>query len=333
MPSREHRLARGGLLLLLAQQPAAALVISQPLRSAAPLRAAPPVAMAAADLAPGDKVAIIGASGNVGRLVALRLASSFKVAAVSRDPSRVRSFLPDSVELCRADLTERAQLEAALADASAVVICSGTTAFPTKAWSKTGKDGVALPVLRALADSDWKWGGMLAALDEAGYNTPNNVDTVGTKAILSAWAAASRTRKRLVLLSSIGVDRRAQMPFPILNACGVLDAKAAAEESIRADAASGGYSYTIVRPGQLFGGPYDNNVYLGTLFQLDKDRPQDVQLARGDTLVGDTVRSTLAEVIATMLETGDARDVDFSCVNVDGEPPSADALRQRLAAM
>ena len=82
MPSREHRLARGGLLLLLAQQPAAALVISQPLRSAAPLRAAPPVAMAAADLAPGDKVAIIGASGNVGRLVALRLASSFKVAAM-----------------------------------------------------------------------------------------------------------------------------------------------------------------------------------------------------------------------------------------------------------
>ena len=26
--------------------------------------------------------------------------------------------------------------------------------------------------------------------------------------------------------------------------------------------------YTIVRPGQLFGGPYDNNYYLGTLFQV-----------------------------------------------------------------
>lgn len=32
-----------------------------------------------------------------------------------------------------------------------------------------------------------------------------------------------------------------------------------------------GYKYTFVRPGQLFGGPYDNNYYLGTLFQLDKD--------------------------------------------------------------
>ena len=27
------------------------------------------------------------------------------------------------------------------------------------------------------------------------------------------------------MLSSIGVQRRTQMPFPVLNACGVLDAK------------------------------------------------------------------------------------------------------------
>ena len=66
------------------------------------------------------------------------------------------------------------------------------------------------------------------------------------------------------------------MPFPILNACGVLDAKAAAEDSLVADATAAGYSYTIVRPGQLFGGPYDNNYYLGTLFQLDKDASEQV---------------------------------------------------------
>ena len=56
------------------------------------------------------------------------------------------------------------------------------------------------------------------------------------------------------------------MPFPVLNACGVLDAKAAGEAAIKADAEAAGYSYTILRPGQLFGGPYDNNYYLGTLF-------------------------------------------------------------------
>ena len=86
-----------------------------------------------------------------------------------------------------------------------------------------------------------------------------------------------------MLLSSVGVVRRDEMPYPILNACGVLTAKASAEAAIKADAEKGGYSYTFVRPGQLFGGPYDNNVYLGTLFQLDKDADErDVLLGRGD---------------------------------------------------
>ena len=93
------------------------------------------------------------------------------------------------------------------------------------------------------------------------------------------------------------------MPYPILNACGVLTAKASAEAAIKADAEKGGYAYTFVRPGQLFGGPYDNNVYLGTpLFQLDKDADErDVLLGRGDVTLNDdpqlgTLRSTLAEV-------------------------------------
>jgi hypothetical protein len=61
--------------------------------------------------------------------------------------------------------------------------------------------------------------------------------------------------------------------------------------------ARGGYDACVVRPGQLFGGPYDNNYYLGTLFQLDKDaQTRGVAMARGDTLLGDTLRSTLAEV-------------------------------------
>ena len=54
---------------------------------------------------PGDKVAVVGASGNVGKLVTLRLSDSFKVTGISRNPSRVRDFLPaDKVELCQADL-------------------------------------------------------------------------------------------------------------------------------------------------------------------------------------------------------------------------------------
>ena len=97
----------------------------------------------------------------------------------------------------------------------------------------------------------------------------------------------------------------------------------------------GGYSYTIIRPGQLFGGIHDNkyvghevglcslcpfansdtrlfwlyvllrSYYLGTLFRLDEDAAtQDLEVAKGDELLGDTLRSTLAEVTAQICEGG-----------------------------
>ena len=89
-----------------------------------------------------------------------------------------------------------------------------------------------------------------------------------------------------------------------------------------------------MRPGQLFGGPYDNNYYLGTLFQLDKDaETREVEVGRGDVLLGDTLRSTLAEVTAQAMESGTALDLDFAVVNQKGDAPSVEAVRQRLAAL
>jgi len=71
------------------------------------------------------------------------------------------------------------------------------------------------------------------------------------------------------------------------------------EIGIQDSAKERGYSYTIIRRGQLFGGSYDNNYYWGTLFQLDKDEAMhDVVVGEGDELLGDTLRSTLAEVKA-----------------------------------
>ena len=222
------------------------------------------------------------------------------------------------------------QLQAALEGVQALVICTGTTAFPTKAWSKSQGEDVTLPVLSALFEAKFDKDAAIAKLDADGFNTPKNIDERANLAILEAWKASGSERKRCVLMSSIGVQRKDQMPFPILNTCGVLSAKSAAEAALKADAALSGYAYTVVRPGQLFGGPYDNNVYLGTLFQLDKENPQDVELAVGDTLLGDTLRSTLAEVIAQTLEA--VANFDFAVVNVDGTPPSVEALRERLTA-
>jgi uncharacterized protein YbjT (DUF2867 family) len=99
-----------------------------------------------APLASGDTVAVVGASGNVGKLVALRLADSFKVRGIVRAPAvnRVRGWFGDRVTLHAAELNDPAALTAALEGVNAVVLCMGTTAFPTKAWA--APSGGVLPL-------------------------------------------------------------------------------------------------------------------------------------------------------------------------------------------
>ena len=74
-----------------------------------------------------------------------------------RDASKVAGFLGDKVELFEADLNDSQQtapLEAALDGAQAVVICTGTTAFPTRAWSADGEQDVTVPVLKVTQPTD-----------------------------------------------------------------------------------------------------------------------------------------------------------------------------------
>ncbi|KAL7528675.1 hypothetical protein ACHAXR_002567, partial [Thalassiosira sp. AJA248-18] len=305
-------------------------------------------------LQPGDTIAVIGASGNVGKLVALRLSDTYNVNGIVRDASSIRSFFEgrsDKIKLYEANLLDEMKamennnnesttkcptsLLDPLRNANAIVICTGTTAFPTKAWTKSGEEGVTNDVLKALLDNSFSVKEAIASLDADGLNTPNNVDAKSNEFVVQAWNdACTVAQKRIIMLSSIGVQRRTTMPFPILNACGVLDAKATGETAIENSAKENGYSYTIIRPGQLFGGPYDNNYYLGTLFQLDKDAAtQDVVFGRGDELLGDTLRSTLAEVTAQICEGDCARDMDFAVVNEKGESPSVEVVQERLNAL
>jgi len=298
-------------------------------------------------LQPGDTVAVVGL-GNVGKLVALRLSDTYKVNGIVRNANSVKSFFEgreDKISLFETDLLDEVSsmetknrsdsLLFALRDANAIVICTGTTAFPTEAWSRSGQFSVTSTVISALLDSKFDVPQALLSLDTQGLNTPNNVDNRANKLILDAWKKACKVkRKRAIMLSSIGVKRRESMPFPILNACGVLDAKAAGEQALQDAAVEGGFSYTILRPGQLFGGPYDNNYYLGTLFQLDKDsKTRDVDIGRGDELLGDTLRSTLAEVTAQLLEGDCAKDMDFAVVNVKGDAPTEEGVREKLEAL
>ena len=293
-------------------------------------------------LQPGDTIAVLGASGNVGKLVTLRLSDTYNVHGVTRNVASLAPFVQgrSNIKLFQVDLLNEMKgdgknLIPALEGAHAIVICTGTTAFPTKAWSRTGEADIAGTVLSTLVENKFSVQDALRSLDREGFNTPSNVDAKANEFVLRMWQQAAKVvKKRAIMLSSIGVKRRQSMPFPILNACGVLDAKAAGEDALQQCAAESGFAYTIIRPGQLFGGPYDNNYYLGTLFQLDKDAAtQDVQLGLGDELLGDTLRSTLAEVTAQVCETDLARDMDFACINVKGETPSLETIRARLQGL
>ena len=120
-------------------------------------------------------------------------------------------------------------------------------------------------------------------------------------------------------MTSVGVDRTNEMPFVILNLFGVLDAKRAGEDAIKQSAQesnNNNFSYSIIRPGRLVGGPY-TNLDLAKLFQVEGGATNGVTLEKGDTLLGDCKRDVAAEAVLQCLENVECNDVEFSMVSND----------------
>jgi hypothetical protein len=156
-------------------------------------------------------------------------------------------------------------LAVAIKGVDALVLATGTTAFPSDKWGKNRE------------------------------YTPQKVDDEGIKKVVEAVQAVNSQEgprvERVTMLSSIGVKRRWQFPFTFLNWFGVLDAKAAGEEAIiqvhllssHASAGDTGckltdktvqgaekanYKYAIVRPGRLVGGPYTGTPDVASLLKV-----------------------------------------------------------------
>ncbi|KAJ8599699.1 hypothetical protein CTAYLR_004715 [Chrysophaeum taylorii] len=287
---------------------------------------------------PKKTVAVVGASGNVGKLVTRRLLDEgHAVRAVVRTPQsadRLAAFLDDATPEVRvADIADPgSDLEAALGGVAAVVVCTGTTAFPTTAWAggDVGVDDVPRVVLATWWECGFDVRATIDKLSERGMQTPDVVDAVGVERLA---AALGDDLDHVVLMSSLGVTRRTAFPFTILNAAGVLDAKARGEAAVVCAARARGAAFTILRPGQLFGPPYDNDTYLGTIAKLDKDLgTRAVAIAKGDDAAGDTLRSTLADVIVQALHTPAVRNTDFTVLTVKGPSPSKNDLAAQLEA-
>ncbi|CAB1099249.1 unnamed protein product [Ectocarpus sp. CCAP 1310/34] len=258
-------------------------------------------AAAGGEILEGDTVVVVGASGGIGRLVTQSLASTgkYKVKGLVRNLEKAKEALLSSagggleIELEQGDILDESSLVAAMKGAACVVACTGTTAFPSKRWK--------------------------------GGNTPDAVDNLAVGNMLRA-AAGGGSLKRFVLLSSVGVTRADKFPFVILNAFGVLDAKAKGEAAVRKAAKEGGFGYSIVRPGQIKGDPF--LAYSNSGAALSPDAPEKgsakrmVSLRQGDSEAGDVNPSSVAEVFTQTVGQTGAIGKSFTVINSLGNVPS-----------
>jgi len=241
---------------------------------------------------PLKNVAVFGGSGGVGQLIC----ANFKARGISFRPLSRSTTI--SMDLLKASLQD---IRAAVDGCDAVVIATGTTAFPTKKWV----DG----------------------------NNPEAIDNLATKKIVEAIPS---TVKHVVLISSIGTLRTGQFPFVVLNLFGVLDAKREGEKAVVAGGVEKGFISTILRPGRLIGGPWTNDD-LAKLFQISNERNDSegigVSIESGDSVVGDASRDRVAAVAVKCLVAGNGGEF---CVADDNNDPcgsSDEEWGERLSAI
>ncbi|MEM7797036.1 MAG: SDR family oxidoreductase [Cyanobacteria bacterium P01_C01_bin.118] len=260
-----------------------------------------------------QQVLVTGATGGVGQLaVAYALNQGYTVRALTRNLAKAQSLFDDRVELVQGDLRQSDTLAAPLTNIDAVLCCSGTTAFPSDKWQ------VELPAQPL--EQLFTWGRVVVDADyrqQQAKNSPAIADGQGVQNLITA--AKNYPVQRFVLVSSLGVERKQDIPFSILNSFGVLDAKALAESALH----SSGLSYTIIRPGRLIDGPY-TSYDLNTLIKASTDGKQGVVLGKGDRLLGQTSRKDVAAACVECLNYDSAKNQTFEMINQGSRPVAID---------
>ena len=238
-----------------------------------------------------DKVLVAGATGGVGQLVVAKLlAKNITVRALTRTRSKATSMFDNRVEIVEGDIRYPNTLAKAIEGVNYIICCTGTTAFPSLRWD----------FANLLQPS----------------NSPEAVDGEGVQNLVTA---APKDLKRFVFISSAGVLRKDELPFNILNAFGVLDAKLMGEKAIMAS----GLPYTIIRPARLIDGPY-TSYDLNTLLRAKTDGQKAVEVKSGDSLNGETSRIDVANACVEALFYDGTINQDFSIVNSGDRPTVTD---------
>jgi uncharacterized protein YbjT (DUF2867 family) len=261
------------------------------------------------DLNPAtDLVLVAGATGGVGQLTVRELlAQHMKVRVLARNIAKAQQMFADQVEIVVGDTRQADTLAAAMPGVTHIISCTGSTAFPTSRWQ-----------FRQVS-SRWEWYKRYANPNYCraqAENSPEKVDAMGGKNLVNA---APKDLKRFLLVSACGVERKDRLPFSLLNAFGVLDAKLVGETALR----NSGLPYTIVRPGRLIDGPY-TSYDLNTLLKAKTESQLGVVLGRGDILSGETSRIDLAAACVACLHNPQMVGKVFEIISAGPRPSPID---------
>ncbi len=261
-----------------------------------------------------DLVLVAGATGGVGQLtVAMLLNAGYRVRVLTRSAEKVQTLFAGKVEVAVGDIRQPQPLLAAITDITHLICATGTTALPSARWDfqiNLGSNPLeqAANWAKIYLDADFR--------NAQARNSPEAVDALGVSNLVQAMP---QTLQRFVFVSSCGVARPDQFPYNLLNAYGVLDAKAKGEAAIL----QSGLPYTIIRPGQLIDGPYTSRDF-NTLVKATTAGKLGVVVAMGDTLNGQTSRIDVAAACVACLKVAAAENKAFEIVSKGDRPETID---------
>jgi uncharacterized protein YbjT (DUF2867 family) len=258
-----------------------------------------------------DLVLVVGATGGVGQLVVGKLIEKgLSVRVLVRNQAKAEKMFGNTVEFAVGDILHPNTLSEAMEKVSAIICCTGTTAFPSQRWEFNQPFNL-IELVIGLFHPEYS--------TTKAKNTPMKVDGEGIKNLV---ASAPRNLKRFVFVSSCGIIRKQEFPFIILNRFGVLDAKQQGEEVI----INSGLPYTIIRPGRLIDGPY-TSYDINTLLKAETKGKLAVVLGRDDKLIGDASRIDVAAACVESLFSASTVGQVFELVNRGARPDVIDWTR------
>lgn len=261
-----------------------------------------------------ERVLVAGATGGVGQLtVAKLLEKGFAVRVLTRGTEKVQKMFDNRVEIALGDIRQPTTLPPAMQNITYIICCTGTTAFPSSKWDFDTAE--AVEGLGSLLE----WGKIYFDSEYRHAHAKNSPDQVDAQGVNHLVSVAPKELKRFVFVSSCGILRKDQLPFSILNAFGILDAKHKGEQAI----IRSGLPYTIIRPARLIDGPY-TSYDLNTLLKAKTGGKLGVVVGTGDTLLGDTSRIDVASACVECISNPATEGKIFELVNQGARPATID---------